>query len=144
MYGIRSYVDGQSTISCLHIQTASATAVCLVFGWGIHIRHLHAPLALERFVLCTAASLFLSPSVISADKHKCVEKQSVFFIPCVYRLTWSQQKRSLFMLWHLFSQNVALNGLLAKNLANSWQMKDQLDVTCYFISLIMCSTCFRH
>jgi len=21
-------------------------------------------------------------------------------------------------------------------------MKDQLDVTCYFISLIMCSTCF--
>ena len=25
---------------------------------------------------------------------------------------------------------------------NSWRMKDQLDVTCYFISLIMCSTCF--
>jgi len=23
-------------------------------------------------------------------------------------------------------------------------MKDQLDVTCYFISLLMCSTCFRH
>ena len=23
-------------------------------------------------------------------------------------------------------------------------MKDQLDVTCYFISLIMCSTCFGH
>ena len=27
---------------------------------------------------------------------------------------------------------------------NSWRMKDQLDVTCYFISLIMCSTCFGH
>ena len=27
---------------------------------------------------------------------------------------------------------------------NSWRMKDQLDDTCYFISLIMCSTCFRH
>ena len=27
---------------------------------------------------------------------------------------------------------------------NSWRMKDQLDVTCYFISLLMCSTCFRH
>jgi hypothetical protein len=26
---------------------------------------------------------------------------------------------------------------------NSWRMKDQLDVTCYFISL-MCSTCFGH
>ena len=23
-------------------------------------------------------------------------------------------------------------------------MKDQLDVTCYFISLLMCSTCFGH
>ena len=27
---------------------------------------------------------------------------------------------------------------------NSWQMKIQLDVTCYFISLIMRSTCFGH
>ena len=26
----------------------------------------------------------------------------------------------------------------------SWWMKDQLDVTCYFISLIMRSTCFGH
>ena len=26
--------------------------------------------------------------------------------------------------------------------AASWRMKDQLDVTCYFISLLMCSTCF--
>ena len=25
-----------------------------------------------------------------------------------------------------------------------WRMKDQFDVTCYFISLIMCSTCFGH
>jgi len=23
-------------------------------------------------------------------------------------------------------------------------MKDQLEVTCYFISLLMCSTCFGH
>ena len=27
---------------------------------------------------------------------------------------------------------------------NRWRMKDQLDVTCYFISLLMCSTCFGH
>ena len=27
---------------------------------------------------------------------------------------------------------------------NSWRMKDQLDVTCYFISLLMCSACFGH
>ena len=30
------------------------------------------------------------------------------------------------------------------NSQNGWQMKDQLDVTCYFISLIMRSTCFGH
>ena len=29
-------------------------------------------------------------------------------------------------------------------ICNSWRMKDQLDVTCYFISLLMCSTCFGH
>ena len=27
---------------------------------------------------------------------------------------------------------------------SSWRMKDQLDVTCYFISLLVCSTCFGH
>jgi len=26
----------------------------------------------------------------------------------------------------------------------SWRIKDQLDVTCYFISLLMCSTCFGY
>ena len=25
-----------------------------------------------------------------------------------------------------------------------WRIKDQLDVTCYFISLLMCSTCWAH
>jgi len=27
---------------------------------------------------------------------------------------------------------------------DSWRVKDQLHVTCCFISLLMCSTCFRH
>ena len=27
---------------------------------------------------------------------------------------------------------------------DSWRIKYQLDVTCYFISLLMCSTCFGH
>ena len=26
----------------------------------------------------------------------------------------------------------------------SWRIEDQFDVTCYFISLLMCSTCFGH
>ena len=32
----------------------------------------------------------------------------------------------------------------AKHKCLSWRMKDQLDVTCYFISLLMCSTCFGY
>ena len=27
---------------------------------------------------------------------------------------------------------------------DSWRIKEQLDVICYFISLLMCSTCFGH
>jgi len=27
---------------------------------------------------------------------------------------------------------------------DSWRIRDKLDVTCYFISLLMCSTCFGH
>ena len=33
---------------------------------------------------------------------------------------------------------------LARWYSSSWRMKDQLDVTCYFISFLMCSTCFGH
>ena len=33
---------------------------------------------------------------------------------------------------------------VATVIMNIWRMRDQLDVTCYFISLLMCSTCFGH
>jgi len=39
---------------------------------------------------------------------------------------------------HLFKKNAF------HDLGYSWRIKDQLDVTCYFISLLMCSTCFGH
>ena len=35
-------------------------------------------------------------------------------------------------------------GALMKHTKHSWRIKDQLVVTCYFISLLMCSTCFGH
>ena len=37
-----------------------------------------------------------------------------------------------------------LYGLIHELYPSSWRMKDQLDVACYFISLLMCSTCFGH
>ena len=36
------------------------------------------------------------------------------------------------------------HSLNSKFWLNGWGKKNQLDVTCYFISLIMCSTCFGH
>ena len=43
------------------------------------------------------------------------------------------------------SFNQCSNGR-ARSVTNSvcWRIKDQLDVTCYFISLLMCSTYFGH
>jgi len=35
-------------------------------------------------------------------------------------------------------------GIILKWILHSWRIKDKLDVTCYFISLLMCSTCFGH
>jgi len=36
------------------------------------------------------------------------------------------------------------NSLTPINKVWIWRIKDQLDVTCYFSSLFMCSTCFGH
>ena len=47
---------------------------------------------------------------------------TIFFVS-IWELHWCQLDE---MLW------------------DNWRMKDQLDDTCYFISLIMCSTCFGH
>ena len=50
--------------------------------------------------------------------------------------------------WKFFPQmsntNKESNVYWTVHHCNSWRMKDQLDVTCYFISLIMRSTCFGH
>ena len=53
---------------------------------------------------------------------------------------------------HLILFYAARSGLILKQIwesyvywtvhhCDSWRIKDQLDVTCYFISLLMCSTC---
>jgi hypothetical protein len=46
-------------------------------------------------------------------------------------------------MWGLYIDAFVASQMLELNL-ESWRMKDQLDVTCYFISLLMCSTCFGH
>ena len=72
--------------------------------------------------------------------------RAVTFLPCLLlRLLAFTFKNKLYRhlnIHSFYSFNEFLECKIKKN--NIWRMKDQLDVTWYFISLIMCSTCFRH
>ena len=54
-----------------------------------------------------------------------------------------QSNKSRQYMWGLYIDAFVASQMLELNL-ESWITKDQLDVTCYFISLLMCSTCFGH
>jgi hypothetical protein len=74
--------------------------------------------------------------------------------PCVW--TWyvrveklSVCVKHLTQLWYLIKLYFELkrtesNVYWTVHHCNSWRIKEQLDVTCYFISLLMCSTFFGH
>ena len=56
-----------------------------------------------------------------------------FFVAC--------GPRDITLKWREFwTAMIQFNVYWTVHRCNSWRMKDQLDVTCYFISLIMCST----
>ena len=55
-------------------------------------------------------------------------------------ICWYRTGSSGSLLWIQYKLNV----YWTVHHCNSWRMKDQLDATCYFISLLMCSTCFGH
>ena len=57
-------------------------------------------------------------------------------------VSFSPSRFRLHCVLHQWCQRAA-NCILIKS-ADGWRMKDQLDVTCSFISLIMRSTCFGH
>jgi len=58
-------------------------------------------------------------------------------------MNWYWTQLQWWLMWGLEMGQALL--LLNPNMNETgWRMKDQLDVTCYFISLIMCSTCFGH
>ena len=65
---------------------------------------------------CIQKSSFMS--VIHLHKYLVQKSENVCF--CCYTILWKLR------------------------ISDSWRMKDQLDVPCYFISLLMCSTCFGH
>ena len=61
---------------------------------------------------------------------------------------WKTQKRAQLYrfcsqtvyMWLLFTTGLNITQELV-TVCHSWRMKDQLDVTCYFISLLMCPCC---
>jgi len=68
----------------------------------------------------------------------------------VYQFAWNNSSFTgrIFMKFDtwVFFENLSRKFKFRWNLTNneySWRIKCQLDVTCYFISLLMCSTCLR-
>jgi hypothetical protein len=70
---------------------------------------------------------------------------SFFFLAAGLRGVWLYVKCAL-RSYRGVSDSVFVLGLSAVAIpsCDSWRMKDQLDVTCCFISRLMCSTCFGH
>jgi len=69
------------------------------------------------YLLCSNVGIYSSTST-----------QRCFFI---HSVTATEIKRQSYVYWTVHH-------------CDSWRIKDQLDVTCYFVSLLMCSTCFGH
>jgi len=63
-----------------------------------------------------------------------------------FLMTCNKLGRNFSSLAHCFGKdnNLQSNVYWTVHHCNSWRMKDQLDVTCYFISRLICSTCFGH
>jgi len=68
---------------------------------------------------------------------------SFFKLCCVFvRRVWMQLSAS----YRFLSEALLQESYVYRTVhhCDCWRIKDQLDVTCYFISLLMCSTCFGH
>jgi len=68
----------------------------------------------------------------------------MFRVLCVHH---QEVKIVLYSVWYLHTcrwPSCAPDGHLQTRICVIWRIKDQLDVTCYFISILMCSTCFGH
>ena len=50
----------------------------------------------------------------------------------------------IYEFWNVSEPSMESNVYWTVHHCDSWWMKDQLEVTCYFISLLKCSTCFGH
>ena len=85
------------------------------------------PWFLTHYYLQMTSLLFLTQKTIC-------NRQSIYYVAYLQDIIWKlPQKRRRYL---------ESNVYWTAHHCNSWRMKDQLDVTCYFISFHMCSTCF--
>jgi len=105
------------------------------------------------FPVGEAAGVWSSP--FTSVQYRCLEWVELRFYSKIS--PWpGQRKLHLFYLFRYNMKAVALlteflceEAKIIRNLCllescKSLRIKDQLDVTCYFISFLMCSTCFGH
>ena len=110
-------------ISCLSCQLCNAGPV-VTFSALLCSTDDHEGDFLEFFFLCPELTISFKTEIL---------------IPCFSRKRSVRTK----CIW-AFRNWTVFNVYWTVHHCNSWRMNDQLDVTCYFISLIMCSTCFGH
>ena len=69
------------------------------------------------------------------------KKNRVFYVFCFWNAFWRRLGPCSLSLTYRNQHEVGDTQVCT---LNSWRMKAQLDVTCYFISLLMLSACFGH
>jgi hypothetical protein len=124
-----AYVNKRPT-RCNYTQFILSLNCCTYFGWFLH------PSSEGQITLSTASGTsqpWLLPVAVVGGLRLvwvcCVQQRLTSTRCCKYSYLCSW--------WRVEKPLETCNSI-------SWRMKDQLDVTCHFISLIMCSTCFGH
>jgi len=132
-------------------------------GWNYMILGIVTPKAITFLIVLTPISLRVVDCFLFTVKYEinfqmkcrwslCVKVWNVF--RCIsskgrykYKFVWCFSYLDLFN--KSFNLKLPIEAFIKiRRKCNwiiiSWRMKDQLDVTCYFISLLMSSTCFGH
>ena len=113
----------------LYILAASLLACQLITGW--HICSYYSDISHQYMTVIVPLKLSLHNKRVSSH----------FMLKLIRKFTTSSSSSQALSDWY---SNLTFNDYWTVHHCISWRMKDQLDVTCYFISLVMCSTCFGH
>ena len=104
--------------------------------------------SVHTWLLVSEHNGFLLPGQWMISKNNCLLSITIFLhTSWQYRKKWLIEQHSFHVLFLSFRRTKYSRLFYVYwtvHHCDSWRIKDQLDVTCYFISLLMCSTCFGH